>query len=64
MKRTRLLALTATVGIGLTACSSGESDVEAAAGGEGGELQTVDVGYVQLPIFAPLYVADASGTAS
>ncbi|WP_164701885.1 ABC transporter substrate-binding protein [Modestobacter sp. KNN46-3] len=63
MRNTKLLALTATVGIALTACSSGEADTDtdAAAGGEGGELQTVDVGYVQLPIFAPLYVADAKG---
>ena len=62
MKRTGILATVTAVGLLLTGCGSSGEESESAGGstGEGG-LQTVDVGQVQLPIFAPLYVADAKG---
>lgn len=58
MKKFPLLASAVTASLLLAACSGGAADEGASAGGE---LQTVDVGHVQLPIFAPLYVADAKG---
>ena len=62
MKRTGILATVTAVGLLLAGCgsSSGESESAGGSTGEGG-LQTVNVGQVQLPIFAPLYVADAKG---
>jgi len=62
MKKTGILATVTAVGLLLAGCGSGGEDAESAGGstGEGG-LQTVDVGQVQLPIFAPLYVAEAKG---
>jgi NitT/TauT family transport system substrate-binding protein len=53
MKRLKvLLAATALVGVS-AACGT--------SAGSGGDDTTVDVGYVELPIFAPLFVADAKG---
>jgi NitT/TauT family transport system substrate-binding protein len=54
----RLAALTAAMllGLGLAACGSGASGEPGGADGT-----TVNVGFVQLPIFAPLFVADAKG---
>src|SRR5699024_2915501 len=49
----------------LAACGGGaaedQGDGGAAAGDGGGEPQEVTVGIVQLPIFAPIYVAEAKG---
>lgn len=53
MKRLKvLLAATALAGV-TAACGTGA--------GSGGGDSTVDVGYVELPTFAPLFVADAKG---
>jgi NitT/TauT family transport system substrate-binding protein len=60
MKKIPLLASALTASLLLAACSGGAADEGASAGGAG-DLQTVDVGLVQLAIFAPLYVADAKG---
>lgn len=54
MKRLVTLAATVLLGATLAACGAG-------AGAGDGDSKTVNVGYVQLPIFAPLYVADAKG---
>ncbi|MFH5821094.1 ABC transporter substrate-binding protein [Georgenia sp. AZ-5] len=65
MRRTRILASVAALAALLAACSSGTAgESRSTGGGEDGageELATVRVGHVQLPIFAPLYVADARG---
>src|SRR5690625_3589542 len=48
----------------LAACGGGASNDQgddASAADDGGELQEVTVGIVQLPIFAPIYVAEAKG---
>jgi len=60
MKKFPLLASAVTGSLLLAACSGGSADDGASDDGGSG-LQTVDVGHVQLPIFAPLYVADAKG---
>lgn len=51
----RLKIMIAVVMLGLVAAACGTD------GAEGSGDQTVDVGYVQLPIFAPLFVAEAKG---
>ena len=55
MRRVATLAAALLAALGVAACGAG--------GGEagGGDDRTVDVGVVQLPIFAPLYVAQAKG---
>jgi NitT/TauT family transport system substrate-binding protein len=53
-----LVAVAAAAGLALTGCTAADAG-EAGAGAQ--ELQTVNVGIVQLSIFAPLYVADAKG---
>lgn len=56
MRRVAGLVAALLLGLALAACGEGGS------GGTGGaDGQTVNVGYVQLPIFAPLFVADAKG---
>ena len=58
MKKRALMAIAAIMGLALSGCGAGAAtDKNASPGG----LQTVNVGQVQLPIFAPLYVADAKG---
>jgi NitT/TauT family transport system substrate-binding protein len=48
--------------MGLAGCGGGGTSSNADSGsGSGSGLHTVNVGQVQLPIFAPLYVADAKG---
>jgi NitT/TauT family transport system substrate-binding protein len=59
MIRARLGALAAVVGLALTGCGASSAADQKATDGSG--LQTVNVGQVQLPIFAPMYVADAKG---
>lgn len=54
----KVLAATVLAGLALSACGS---DTSASAEGDGQESATVKVGIVQLPIFAPIYVADAKG---
>ncbi|HLU58211.1 MAG TPA: ABC transporter substrate-binding protein [Pseudonocardia sp.] len=49
------VAATALLGLAVAACG-GDS-----GGAEGADESTVNVGVVQLPIFAPLFVADAKG---
>jgi NitT/TauT family transport system substrate-binding protein len=59
----KVAATAAALLLGLAGCGSGGG--ASASGGDSGSgsgsLQTVNVGQVQLPIFAPLYVADAKG---
>ena len=57
MRKIKLLAAASALALGLSACGGGGQD----AGAGSDDLQTVNVGHVQLPIFAPLYVADAKG---
>jgi NitT/TauT family transport system substrate-binding protein len=57
MRRVAALAVGLVLGLAMAACGSGGSG-GATGGGDG---KTVNVGYVQLPIFAPLFVADAKG---
>ena len=58
----RLLGVAAVAGLALAGCATTEApESESGAEAETQELQTVDVGIVQLSIFAPLYVADAKG---
>ncbi|MFF2823382.1 ABC transporter substrate-binding protein [Arthrobacter koreensis] len=57
-KHMKVLAATVLAGLALSACGS---DTSASAEGDGQESATVKVGIVQLPIFAPIYVADAKG---
>lgn len=54
----KVLAATVLAGLALSACGS---DTSASAEGDGQESATVKVGIVQLPIFAPIYVAEAKG---
>ena len=57
-KSLKFMAIAAVAGLALAGCASAEPD----AGDAGsGELQAVNVGIVQLSIFAPVYVADAKG---
>jgi NitT/TauT family transport system substrate-binding protein len=56
MRRIAVLAGAMALGLALAACGSGGGG---AAGGE--DDRTVNVGYVQLPIFAPLFTAEANG---
>lgn len=56
MRRRAVLAVALVLGLALAGCGGGST-----GGGAGAEDSTVDVGVVQLPIFAPLYVADAKG---
>lgn len=53
MRRLTILLTALALGVGATGCSSD-------AGGAADDT-TVNVGYVQLPIFSPLFVADAKG---
>ncbi|TFD59792.1 ABC transporter substrate-binding protein [Cryobacterium suzukii] len=55
MKKLKIVAAVSLVGLVLSGCAA--TDAPAASG----ELQTVNVGHVQLAIFSPLYVADAKG---
>src|SRR5690606_41433723 len=55
MRRLVAVAATALLGLAVAACG-GDS-----GGAEGADESTVNVGVVQLPIFAPLFVADAKG---
>jgi NitT/TauT family transport system substrate-binding protein len=55
MRRVAVLAATSLLALAVAACGGGDG------GGDGADDQTVNVGVVQLPIFAPLYVADAKG---
>jgi NitT/TauT family transport system substrate-binding protein len=55
MRRLAALAVALVLGLAMAACGSSGS----APGGADGK--TVNVGVVQLPIFAPLFVADAKG---
>src|SRR5690606_2287128 len=55
MRRLVAVAATALLGLAVAACG-GDS-----GGAEGADESTVNVGVVQLPIFAPLLVADANG---
>lgn len=57
MRKTQVVASVAMLALVVSSCGS-ESESE--GGGESG-LRSVDVGDVQLSIFAPLYVADAKG---
>lgn len=57
MRRAAGLAAALLLGLVVAACGGGGNG-EAAGGGDG---QTVNVGVVQLPIFSPLFVADAKG---
>jgi NitT/TauT family transport system substrate-binding protein len=57
MRRRAVLAGALVLGLALAGCGGGSTG----GGGGGAEDSTVDVGVVQLPIFAPLYVADAKG---
>lgn len=61
----KVVATAAALLLGLAACGSngaGSASGGTSASGSGtGSLQTVNVGQVQLSIFAPLYVADAKG---
>lgn len=59
-KHLKVLAATMLAGLALSACGG---DTNAAAEGEetSQETTTVKVGIVQLPIFAPIYVAEAKG---
>lgn len=55
-KKLRLAAATlAVAGLALTGCSATDS------GNAGDQAATVEIGIVQLPIFAPIYVAQAKG---
>jgi NitT/TauT family transport system substrate-binding protein len=60
----KVAATAAALLLGLAGCGS-SGGASASSGGDSGSgsgsLQTVNVGQVQLPIFAPLYVADAKG---
>ena len=58
MRSRWVAAAAAALLMSLTGCGDGGSS---AAGDSGSGLHTVNVGQVQLPIFAPLYVADAKG---
>lgn len=58
-KFSKFLAIGAAAGLLLTGCAADTSDDT--AGGDSGELQTVNLGIVQLSIFAPIYIADAKG---
>ncbi|GAA3752195.1 ABC transporter substrate-binding protein [Microbacterium kribbense] len=61
---TAVLALAVGVSLAVAGCSSGGGGTNpAASGGTGasGQLHEVNVGIVQLPIFAPLYIAQAKG---
>jgi NitT/TauT family transport system substrate-binding protein len=51
-----VMAMTLAFGLVLSACGTGGG-----AAADGSDDRTVDVGYVPLPLFAPLYVADAKG---
>ncbi len=55
MRKLTAMAATMLLGVGLSACGAGGD----AAGGGGDD--TVDVGYVQLSIFSPLFVAQDKG---
>lgn len=57
-KHLKVLAATVLAGLALSACG-GDSGSSAEADGQ--ENATVKVGIVQLPIFAPIYVAEAKG---
>lgn len=59
MKKLGLLGALAVVGLTMSGCGAASTSAAPAAGADG--LQTVNVGQVKLPIFAPLYVADAKG---
>lgn len=52
MKKIRILAAVSLLGVTVAGCTAPGAD---------DDLRTVNVGHVQLPIFAPLYVADAKG---
>lgn len=54
------LALAAAAAVALAGCA-GTTDGGGSDDAAGGELQTVNVGIVQLSIFAPIYVAEAKG---
>ncbi|GAA5131622.1 ABC transporter substrate-binding protein [Pseudonocardia adelaidensis] len=56
MRRRAVLAVALVLGMALAGCGGGSTGTDNGAGDT-----TVDVGVVQLPIFAPLYVADAKG---
>ena len=65
--RSRLAGLAgaaSALALTLAACGGGTTEDQgdgASAADGGGELQDVTVGIVQLPIFAPIYVAEAKG---
>src|SRR5699024_5100563 len=61
---TGLAGAASALALTLAACGGGATEDQgdgAAAGDGGGEPQEVTVGIVQLPIFAPIYVAEAKG---
>jgi NitT/TauT family transport system substrate-binding protein len=59
VKKLGLLTAMAVVGLTMSGCGAAATGAAPSAGT--GELQTVNVGQVKLPIFAPLYVAEAKG---
>lgn len=58
-KSLKFMAIAAVAGLALAGCAAAKPGVPDAAGSA--KLQTVNVGIVQLSIFAPVYVADAKG---
>jgi len=56
MRRRAVLAALLVLGMAVAGCGGGSGGTDDAA-----EDTTIDVGVVQLPIFAPLYVAEAKG---
>lgn len=55
-KKLKLIAGLAAAGLALAGCASSDAESSATTNGA-----TVEVGIVQLPIFAPIYVAEAKG---
>lgn len=53
----KLVAMAALTALALTACGGGSAGSKAS----GEPAKTINVGYVQLPIFAPLFVAESKG---
>lgn len=59
MKKLGLFTALAVIGLTMSGCGGASTSAAPAAGADG--LQTVNVGQVKLPIFAPMYVAEAKG---
>lgn len=58
-KAMAFVAVVAATGLALSGCASSNEPSNEGSGAKG--LQTVNVGIVQLSIFAPIYIADAKG---